>query len=129
MNYWFYLEPYSFIFHAGDQSVIYNTLNGAYLPCPSHPVVNTIVEKWKDARNGYGVSISDTDLNDARVKEFVTAIRESFSGDCIAWNESKPKPYLFKPDLYLNTAIRKISNPFYVCKCRNIRRQLFNGTS
>ncbi len=37
MNYWFYLEPYAFLFHNENKAVIYNTLNSAYLVCPNHP--------------------------------------------------------------------------------------------
>lgn len=106
MDYWFYLEPYTFIFQTDNQAVIYNTLNSAYLICPDHPIIQSIIKEWSDGRNGYGTSLADKDLKNIIVKDFVIKIRESFSGDCVVFDKNKCKPYLFKPHLYLNTTIR-----------------------
>ena len=58
MNYWFYLEPYTFMFRNEHKTVIYNTLNSAYLVCPNDAVVEQILEQWENAGNGYGAVLA-----------------------------------------------------------------------
>ena len=106
MNYWFYLEPYAFLFHNENKAVIYNTLNSAYLVCPNHPIIQQILVQWEDAANGYGVELNEDALNESVVKHFINDIRESFSGDCLEIDFKYAKPYIFKPTLFLNTDIR-----------------------
>lgn len=106
MNYWFYLEPYTFVFSNEREAVIYNTLNSAYLVCPTHPTVKRILEQWENASAGYGTMITEEEMENEIVRGFVNSVRESFSGDCIEYNHQRPTPYLFKPDLFLNTDIR-----------------------
>ena len=106
MQYWFYLEPYTFLFRTKDEAVVYNTLNGAYLPCPPAPEIEKIVDAWDDAANGYGIALDEDDWENGTVQAFVQAVRESFSGDYIPYTPEKAKPYLFKPTLFLNTEIQ-----------------------
>lgn len=106
MQYWFYLEPYTFLFRTKEEAVVYNTLNGAYLPCPPAPEIEKIVDAWDDAANGYGVALDEDDWENETVQAFVQAVRESFSGDYIPYTLEKTKPYLFKPTLFLNTEIQ-----------------------
>ena len=106
MDYWFYLEPYTFLLRSENKVVIYNTLNSAYIVCPKHPTVEHIIEEWEDAANGYGVLLSRETIADENVKRFIDDVRESFSGDCIEHDSESLKPYHFKPTLFLNSDIR-----------------------
>lgn len=106
MNYLFYLEPYTFLFRSRSMSVVYNTLNSAYIVCPNHPTVQHILEQWEDAANGYGTELNEETLKDETVQLFVNNVRDTFSGDCVEIDKEQPKPYIFKPTLFLNTDIR-----------------------
>ena len=94
------------MFRNEHKTVIYNTLNSAYLVCPNDAVVEQILEQWENAGNGYGAVLAEKDLENRVVKDFVNTVRESFAGDCVEYDSERPKPYLFKPDLFLNTDIR-----------------------
>ena len=94
------------MFRNEHKTVVYNTLNSAYLVCPNDAVVEQILEQWENAGNGYGAVLAEKDLENGVVKDFVNTVRESFAGDGVEYDSERPKPYLFKPDLFLNTDIR-----------------------
>lgn len=50
MSYLFYLEPYTFLLCRNNKTVVYNTLNAAYILCPEHPTVQSIIDQWKELR-------------------------------------------------------------------------------
>lgn len=106
MNYWFYLEPYTFLLRNEAEVVVYNTLNSAYLVCPKHTIVQHILKEWEDAANGYGTILDEQTMADETVRTFINIILESFSGDCVEHDLESPKPYLFKPTLFLNSDTR-----------------------
>ena len=113
MKYLFYLEPYSFLFRNENEAVIYNTINSAYIPCLNmdNPYMQEILDAWEDSSNGYGIVINDAIINDHSIKKFIEEIRNSFSGDCIPWEPTQNKPYIFKPQLFLNIDIRARNSP------------------
>lgn len=106
MSYLFYLEPYTFLLCRNNKTVVYNTLNAAYILCPEHPTVQSIIDQWKEATNGYCTLLGEQILSDETVKCFVEAVKDSFSGDCVEYDKDRPKPYIFQPNLFLNTDIR-----------------------
>ncbi|MBE6286729.1 MAG: TIGR04150 pseudo-rSAM protein [Mediterranea massiliensis] len=106
MEYLFYLEPYTFILQNEKKTVLYNTINSAYIPCPESAEIQTIIQTWDKAENGYCTILNEDTFNIQVVKCFITTVRESFSGDCIPWKKGKQKPYIFKPTLFLNTELR-----------------------
>lgn len=106
MEYWFYLEPYTFLFRNDKEAVVYNTLNGAYTACPKHPAMKEILDNWEDATKGYGILLKEAILKENSINQFISNIKETFSGDCVPHEEGDPIPYLFKPTLFLNSDIR-----------------------
>jgi len=106
MNYLFYLEPYTFILNGKDKSVVYNTLNAAYITFPKNPVTERIKQTWEKASNGYCCEITEEEKIDEVVAAFIHEVRESFSGDCIEWEAGRKKPFIFKPQLFLNSEIQ-----------------------
>ena len=108
MKYFFYLEPYSFLFRNESEAVVYNTINSAYIPClnKNNPYMQEILDAWENSSNGYGIVLDDAAIYDHSTKKFIEEIRNSFSGDCIPWNPTHDKPYIFKPQLFLNIDIR-----------------------
>ena len=53
----FYLEPYCFIFETEKSSLVYNTLNAAYIKT-DNLVIREILSKLQDVSNGYSVELS-----------------------------------------------------------------------
>lgn len=106
MKYLFYLEPYTFLLCGNCRTVVYNTLNGTYLVCPDSSVVQSIIRQWKDTMNGYSALVDEQILKDDAAKNFIEAVRESFSGDCVEYDNERTKPYFFQPILFLNIDIQ-----------------------
>lgn len=109
-NYWFYLEPYTFIFHSDStgRRIIYNTLNSAYMPIPESDFIANLFEQLDNASNGYCVTITEEEIaGNTPFKNFARLITKTFSGGLVEALEGETKPFLFKPMLFLNTEIRK----------------------
>ena len=53
------------MFRNEHKTVIYNTLNSAYLVCPNDAVVEQILEQWENAGNGYGAVLAEKDLENS----------------------------------------------------------------
>lgn len=106
-KYWFYLEPYTFIFQAGDHVIIYNTLNSAYLLVPNDAFTLEILNQLNDASNGYCLTLDENQLSNTVFKQFAQKVQENFSGGLVVAESEMSKPFLFKPMLFLNTNIRK----------------------
>lgn len=100
-KYWFYLEPYTFIFQGNKQAIVYNTLNSAYILFPSSKLADNMMQELLTQGSGYCTEITDSDLEDGDFFNFTKQIRDSFSGDIVAQDENKTKPFIFKPILRL----------------------------
>lgn len=100
-RYWFYLEPYSFIFQGQNKTIIYNTLNSAYVVCPQNDTVSDLIKSLLARGSGYATQISQKDLADPELYSFIENIRDSFSGDILDISKYPNKPFIFKPVLRL----------------------------
>lgn len=100
-NYWFYLEPYSFLFEGKQGIVIYNTLNGKVVRCENDIVVSDILSRLKERDSGYCTLLTQDQISIKGVKDFVDNIRSTFSGDIIDCDLSDGKPFILKPILNL----------------------------
>lgn len=49
-KYWLYLESYTFIFKGDDKTVLYNTLNSAYIECPSNDLIMYAIDSLFNSR-------------------------------------------------------------------------------
>lgn len=107
-KYWFYLEPYTFIFHVENKFLIYNTLNSFYLLAPEVPLVSEILNLLNDTSNGYCLVLDEKQVSDSVFIKFVMQLRTSLSGDLVKAESDTSKPFIFKPILFLNTNIRKL---------------------
>ena len=106
-KYWFYLEPYTFIFQVEGNAVIYNTLNSVYLVVPNDTFTLEILNQLNDTSNGYCLILDEEQLSNTVFKQFVQKVQASFSGGFVVAESKTSKPFLFKPMLFLNTNIRK----------------------
>ena len=108
MKYLFYLEPYTFLFRNENKSVVYNTINSAYISCINSGNLKMIMDAWEMTSSGYSMLLDEELYHNKDVEEFIKNRRNSFSGDCISWNEERQRPFIFKPSLFLNSEIKAI---------------------
>lgn len=99
-DYWFYLEPYTFLFHEGDAFVVYNTLNGAYIDCSLYPGIQDILQELYVSDTNYCVGLHEEQLRQETLRSFIREIRNTFSGDMVK-NTHGTAPFIFKPILRL----------------------------
>lgn len=107
--YWFYLEPYTFIFEGENCKVVYNTINSFYMKFSS-PEINQLLADLSIPENGYCIPIKNIQAKNIEIVEFVHKIRNSFSGDVVSKRDlsSEKKPFIFVPILRLNNDVNKI---------------------
>lgn len=98
-KYWFYLEPYTFLFvEKGEEPILYNTINSSYIVvAKENDTLNRVVEEWDVLNNGYCAILTEEELNNPVVNAFVENVRITFSGDLIPCLAFEHKPFIFKP--------------------------------
>ena len=97
-DYWFYLEPYTFVFQGNDKFVIYNTLNSEYIDCSLYDnAAQHIVKELYLSNKNYCIGINKNLLNDNSFNDFLSKISHSFSGGIVI-NKGQA-PFIFKPVL------------------------------
>lgn len=97
-QFWLYLEPYSFLFSNGEEFVIYNTLNSAYIRCAcgkDHPITRRLVDELDNPDNGYCTTLDEKELQNSEVSQWAREIVESFSGNVVP--SGIRKPFIMKP--------------------------------
>lgn len=100
-EYIFYLEPYTFLFKGAKGIVLYNTLNSVYINYTQEPEVQEFLDKLYNSNEGYCISIPDIEILSKEFLLFLSAVRDSFSGDIISKDELSRIPFIFKPHLRL----------------------------
>ena len=110
MKYLLYLEPYTFLFNNGMDYLIYNTLNSSSYRVDKSQELKSILDTLDDPNNGYSMILSEHDLLEPEIRKLIEFVRNSFSGDCILFEEGSHKPFIFKPMLFLNSDILKKNN-------------------
>jgi pseudo-rSAM protein len=94
-KFFLYLEPYTFSVTAGNDVLIYNSLNRKILEYRDSPSIAEIIGKAEDPGKGFlaeiNIASSGNDLT-----AFVNDLRDSFSGDIITIMPGK-KPAVVRP--------------------------------
>lgn len=98
-KYWLYLEPYVFIFEGLKKCLIYNTINGKCVNVLNNSKLYSIVCGLNEKKSGYCISLTDSDLQNEDVANFITDLRRIFAGDLIELSDLNVKPFIFKPVL------------------------------
>ena len=65
-KFWFYLEPYTFVFEGKQGTVVYNTLNGKVVRCENDIVVNDILCQLKERNSGYCTLLTQEQISPFR---------------------------------------------------------------
>jgi len=90
-----YLEPYTFSVVAGDDVLIYNSLNRKILEYRRSPAIAEIIRKAEDAGEGF-LSNIETGSNLNELNALINDLRENFSGDIVTFPPDK-KPSVVRP--------------------------------
>lgn len=108
-KYWLYIEPYTQIFVKDNVAVIYNSLSrkGWKLIILSKKV-KKIINQLIDLKNMYCIELGDSDLSDNPLSEFISKLRESFSGELIEKAVSNNKPAILVPEMRIQEDVKTI---------------------
>lgn len=107
-NYWLYLEPYTFLFSKNGYCIVYNSLSNIGKKFKNSGRIEKVVNQLNDISNMYCVDITEQDLGDSALLDFVNYIRNSFSGDLIDNSSFSKKPVVFIPKFKINTSIEQL---------------------
>jgi pseudo-rSAM protein len=118
-KYWFYLEPFTFIFLQKEKILIYNSLSNKGNIFKNSNYLKEIILRLQNLDNMYCIEITEKELEVNDIKGFVDFVRNSFSGDLI--NSSVSKPAIFPPILNLQNNVKRL-NSFQV---RSVSEEIF----
>lgn len=105
IKYWLILDSYVFIWKVRNKTLVYNTLSGQGFEALLSPVLERIVDSLLNMDNLYCVEVSDLDLVDPILNQFVSQLKSNFSGDIILQSELKHKPVSIVPRLNINEQV------------------------
>lgn len=95
VEYYLYLEPFTYVDMLNDQVLLYNTLSGANQTFCSQEIVDFFTKI--NMQDNYGEYIEiDSIKKDKEWMRLVKWIRDSFSGDLLCL-KNKYNPYILKP--------------------------------
>lgn len=97
-EYWLLLESYVFIWKDESNVLVYNTFSAKGEVFKATSEISTIVSNLQDENNLYCISITDVELGNSSVKDFVESLRRSFSGDLIDKSLFPQKPVVVIPE-------------------------------
>ena len=108
-EFWFYIEPYAFVFEGKKRILVYNTLNGSATIVSQGSRAAEILKKVQCSER-YGMTLSEVDLQESTVAKLIIDLRQAFSADIIDTNNLKGLPFSFKPVLdLLNDPVKSIT--------------------
>ncbi|MEI7489993.1 MAG: hypothetical protein WCK92_01245 [Bacteroidota bacterium] len=90
-----YLEPYTFSVMAGNDVLIYNSLNGRILEYRDSPAVARFISEAEDPGGGF-LAAMDTEPGNPEIASLVADLRESFCGDLVSAS-GKLRPSVIRP--------------------------------
>lgn len=110
-NYWLYLEPYVFISIKAENVLLYNTLNGKKLEYSNNALVSSIVKRLNSAKNSYVIKLSENDIDNCEINDFIKKIKKYYIGDILK-STIRNKPFQLKPILNFQKNVKTIKkNP------------------
>lgn len=108
IKYWFYLEPFTFIKLTSKSALLYNSLNYSKRVFPLSNHLSSILSQLIRKENFYVISLEESLLGQSDVLDFITWVRESFSGDIVRQELSRSKPVILPPTATFSREPHKI---------------------
>lgn len=96
-QYWFYIEPYVHIAIKKDGVLLYNSYTGKILEYYFTPLVLKLAKRLHVPRNLRVILLTESDLEQPAIREFIAEIRGYFMGDLIDTSHSAGKPIQMPP--------------------------------
>gem|GEM_PF-108463 len=112
-KYWLYLEPYTFLFERNGHIVIFNSLSNQGKKFKNNGRIEAVVNQMNDINNMYCVDITEADLKDSDLLDFINYIRNTYSGDLIDNSSFAKKPVVFVPKFKINKTIEQLQETDY----------------
>lgn len=97
-NYWLTIEPYVYINFSQSSVLLYNTLDAEHIESSSSTIVQ-LVQKITEKENCGVSQLTNQELENKEIKNFVINIREKFIGDILPIGLSENKPIQLTPFL------------------------------
>ncbi|RPH33142.1 MAG: TIGR04150 pseudo-rSAM protein [Bacteroidales bacterium] len=104
-KYWFYIESYVYISIKNGKVLLFNTLNSE-IAISDNPDVISLVTKLNKRRNTQVALITDEDLSNQAVFEFINETRNKFMSDYYETSLTKKKPFQFIPYIKIHREIK-----------------------
>lgn len=124
---WFYVEPYVHIATMGTSVALYNTLNGSVIEADYPPIVR-LVERLSAATNLRVVALTNREVADVHVTDFVQRTRETFVGDVLAQRYSRGRPIELMPILHMQDGTLEESTETFACSGQDVMTYLSEVT-
>lgn len=97
-NYWLTIEPYVYINFSQSSVLLYNTLDAEHIESASSTIVQ-LVQKITEKKNCGVCQLTNQELENKEIKNFIIDIREKFIGDILPIGLSENKPIQLTPFL------------------------------
>lgn len=101
-KYWLLLESYVFLWSNEKEILIYNHLSGQGYLYNNSAELNPIIEQLKDKSNLYCTTISEEDLKNSLIGDFIADLRKKFCGEIFDTEFFPKKPVVIIPELTVN---------------------------
>ena len=107
-KYWFYINPYCFIWDKGKKTLIYDSHSGKGLELRSNERIKWLINQLNDLNNLYCIELTEELLAEDTIKVFISEIQNFNAGNLIPVVPEKRKPAFLVPFLNLQEDINKV---------------------
>ncbi|MCX6283435.1 MAG: hypothetical protein NTW31_04260, partial [Bacteroidetes bacterium] len=90
-----YLEPYTFSVMAGNDMLIYNSLNGKILEYRDSPAIAALIGQTENPDGGFLAAV-DSGSAEPEISSLISDLRENFCGDLVSLSNNQ-RPSVIRP--------------------------------
>jgi pseudo-rSAM protein len=125
-KYWFFIENYVHISIKKGVLLLYNSLNGRALDYSGrqHQKIFSLVKRLQSPKNLQVILLTEKDLQEPVIAEFVLAIRNHFMGDLIDTSFSTGKPVQMMPIINIKENVKRLKKETYRSVGENMKDYL-----
>ena len=85
------------VFNKPQAAMFYNTISGQHFKIEPDTLLSDIINQLQDSKNGYCIDVSENDMENEKLIEFIRLLRDNFCGDIINQEFTGIKPYSLYP--------------------------------
>lgn len=104
-NFWITVEPYVFTTFTDNSALLYNTLDGKIIKTDNKTILELLYKIYSKENCGVSV-ISEKQINNQVISDFIEDLREKFMGDIIDVSLSSGKPIQLVPKLSFLSVVK-----------------------